>query len=382
MGGKYVYSRVRGLYLLLVTVLVLSLIAAGCGKKEEVVEETEITVDIAKAEKRDIAKSASYSGIVRGENEVYIMPKVMARVTAIYVKPGDQVREGQTLLVLDSSDYEAAVKQAEAALAQAEAAKRANDVQKETALANYERMKKLHEAGAVSDQQMEQARSQYEALAAGGAEAAVEQARAGLLQAQTQLNHCIIKSPISGVVGSINLSLGDTASPQSPAAVVTETSRLEIEVLVSESEVSYIEAGREVDVFIDAVQDEPFKGRVKSVATVPDPVKRSYVVEVMLDNPDGSIRSGMFAEVSIATISKDDALCVPRSAVIPKGGRDVVYTVDKESRAREKEVTAGIENSSYIEIVKGVKEGEKVITRGNTLVNDGTRVRAVAGGDK
>ncbi|MBC7076245.1 MAG: efflux RND transporter periplasmic adaptor subunit [Syntrophomonadaceae bacterium] len=376
------YSRVRGLYLLLVPVLVLSLIAAGCGKKEEAVEETEITVNIAKAEKRDIAKSVSYSGIVRGENEVYIMPKVMARVTAIYVKPGDPVREGQTLLVLDSSDYEAAVKQAEAALAQAEAAKRANDAQKETALANYERMKKLHEAGAVSDQQLEQARSQYEALAAGSAEAAVEQARAGLLQAQTQLNHCIIKSPINGVVGSINLSLGDTANPQSPAAVVTDTSRLEIEVLVSESEVSYIETGSEVDVFISAVQDEPFAGKVKSVAAVPDPVKRNYAVKVALDNQDNNIRSGMFAEVSIATISKDDVLCVPRSAVIPKGGRNIIYTVDKESRAREKEVTTGIENSSYIEILKGIEEGEKVITRGNTLVNDGTRVRVITGGEK
>ncbi len=376
------YKRAGLVYFGVALLLVLTLAVSGCGKKEEVVKETEISVNVAAAEIKDIAKSESYSGIVRGVNEVYIMPKVPARVTAIYVKPGDVVKQGQTLLTLDSSDYEASVKQAQATLAMAEAGKKANDAQLVAAKASYERTQKLHEAGAVSDQQLEAARTQYESLAAGSAEAALEQARAGLLQAQTQLNHCIITSPITGTVGTIGLSLGDTANLQSPAVIVSDTSRLEIDVMVSESEVSYVETGSDVDILIKAASKKPFKGKVESVSIVPDPIKHNYEVKISLDNPDNIIKSGMFAEVSIATISRDDVVCVPVSAVIPKGGRTIVYTLDKEKRAREREVKIGIENNQYVEIIEGITAGEQVITKGNTLVNDGTLVRVVAGGGK
>jgi len=367
--------------ILLVLTLALSLLS-GCGKKPEVVKETALTVSAVSAEKRDISQVVKYPGTVRGINEVHIMPKVSARVTGIYVKPGDTVRAGQTILTLDNSDFEAAIKQAEAAVAMAEAGKKANDIQLENARLNYERTKQLFEAGAVSQQQLEAAQAAYEALAAGSAEAAVEQARAGLLAAQNQLKNCTITSPINGVVGSINLSLGDTANPTSPAATVTDTSRLEIETLVSESEVSYIKTGDEVEILIKAAGDNVFKGKVESVANVPDPVKRNYAVKVVLDNPENKIKSGMFAEVIINTVSKQDVLCVPISAVIPRNGRDTIYTIDKEKRAREVDVETGLRDNNYVEIISGLKAGDKVITKGNTLVNEGTLVRVVAEGGK
>lgn len=369
-------------FTLLILVMVFSLMLSGCGKKQEVVKETELGVNVATAASREIAQSEQYAGIVRGKNEVAIMPKAAARVTSILVKPGDYVTQGQTLVTLDSSDYEAGVRQAEAGLAMAEAGKRANDVQLENARANYERIKKLHEAGAMSDKDLDMARGSYEALTAGTAEAGIAQAQAGLMQAQTQLNHCIITSPINGTVGSINVSLGDTPSMQSPVAVVSDTSQLEIEVMVSESDISYITSGSEVDVHIKAAGDDAFKGVVESISSVPDTVKRSYAVKVSLPNDEKKIKSGMFAEVSAATQKKSGVICVPRNAVVPKGARTVVYTIDKEKRAQEVEVTTGISNEKYIEITKGLKKGEKVITKGSTLVNEGTLVRVITGGDK
>ncbi|MGI5912542.1 MAG: efflux RND transporter periplasmic adaptor subunit [Syntrophomonadaceae bacterium] len=372
-------KRWLGIFMVLIIVLSLS---SGCGKQTETVKETELSVSVVTVEKRDIAQAVKYPGTVRGVNEVYIMPKVAARVTGIYVKPGDMVKVGQTLITLDRTDFEAAIKQGEAAVAMAEAGKKANDIQLENARLNYERTKKLFEAGAASQQQLETAQVSYEVLASGSAEAALEQARAGLLSAQTQLKYCTITSPINGVVGSINLSLGDTASPQSPAAAVTDTSLLEIETLVSESEVSYIKTGDEVDILIKAVSDKTLKGKVDSVSNVPDPVKRNYVVKVVLDNPDSKIKSGMFAEVIISTLNKQDVLCVPLSAVIPRSGRETIYTVDKDNRAREIDVKTGLRDNSYVEIMSGVKAGDKVITKGNTLVNEGTLVRVVAEGGK
>ncbi|KUG02346.1 putative co/zn/cd efflux system membrane fusion protein [hydrocarbon metagenome] len=341
-----------------------------------------MTVKVAAAKIQYIAKTSQYSGVVRGINEVNVMAKAIARVTAINVKPGDYVKQGQVLLTLDSSDYEAGIRQAEAAVAMAEAGKRANDAQKATALANYERTLKLHEGGAVSDSQLEAAKAQYDALNAGSAEAGVEQARAGLQQALNSTGNCTITAPINGVVGTIGLSLGETASMQSPAAVISDTSRLEIEVQVSESEIAYVQEGSQVKVTINAVRQEPFDGSVESVSVAADPSTRNYKVKITMDNPDNLIKSGMFAQVALATVSETDALCVPRNAVIPKGSKSVVYMVDEDSRARLLEVETGIENSSYIQITKGLKEGQQVIEKGNTLVSDGSKVRVVTGGGK
>lgn len=361
-------TKRKSTYWGLIVVLMAAFLISGCGQKEEVVKETEISVSTAQAQERSIAKSARYAGMVRGQNEVYLMPKVPARVTGIHVNPGDRVAQGQTLITLDSSDYQATV-------AQAQAGVKAAGIQLENARLALERTEKLHAAGAASQQQLEQAQSGYEA-----AQVAVEQANAALAMASLQISYCTLTAPISGVVGSINLSLGDTANPASPAAVVSETSQLEIEVMVSESEVSFIEVGSPVDIYVRAISEDAFKGQVASVATVPDTIKRNYAVKVILDNPEGSIKSGMFAEVVVNTISKDNAVCVPTNAVVPKGSRTVVYVVDEEKRAREREVEIGIENTSYVEIVNGLSVGEQVITKGSTLVADGTLVRVITGG--
>lgn len=381
LGGYQVIKDNKTISLLLI-LLLLTLLLNGCGKGQEMVKESELTVKVAQAQIQYIAKTSQYSGIIRGINEVNVMAKAAARVTAISVQPGDYVKQGQVLLTLDSSDYQAGVRQAEAAVAMAEAGKKANETQKAAALANYERTLALHESGAVSDSQLEAASAQYDTLNSGSAEAAIEQARAGLQQAQNSIGNCSVTAPINGVVGTISLSLGENASPQMPAAVISDTSRLEVEVQVSESEISHIQPGSEVQVTVSAVRPEPFPGKVSSVSVAADPSSRNYMVKIIMDNPGNVMRSGMFAQVALATLSAEEALCVPRNAVIPKGSKSVVFIVDEESRARILEVETGIESSRYIQILKGLKEGQRVIEKGNTLVGDGSKVRVITGGEK
>ena len=371
----------RGVYFFVIVCLLTTLLAvSGCSKGQEVVKESEITVNTIPAKAQDLAKSVRYTGIIRGQNEVYLMPKVAARVTGIYVQAGDQVKAGQTLITLDNTDFIAGVKQAEAGVAMAQAGLRSNELQVESARADYERAQSLHAAGAFSNQQLELARLKYESLTTGSAQASLDQAQGALLAAQTALGKCILTSPIDGVVGSIGLSLGDTASPAAPAAIVSDTAQLQVEVMVSESEVSYIQKGSEVNVNINAVQEQAFKGQVESIASVADPTKRNFTVKVALPNPDGRIKSGMFAELKIDTFSKKNIIAIPVGGVIPKGGREIVFIVDQDNRAREGEVKTGIKNDQYIEIISGLQAGQEVIVKGNTLVSDGTLVRVVPGG--
>jgi RND family efflux transporter MFP subunit len=370
----------RTIYFILLLVMILSL--SGCGKDTETVKETALAVNVAEVQTMDLVQNVSYPGIVRGHNEVTIMPKISARVTAIYLKPGDSVQAGQTIMTLDSSDLNAAIRQAQAGVLQAEAALRSNEVQLEAARTSYERAQILFASGALSQADMDRAKSAYDTLNSGTAEAAAASARAALATAQEALDKCNITSPINGVLGSVNLQLGQTASPASPAAIVTDNTNLEVEVMVNENEVSYIKEGSEVDIFIKAAGLEQVKGKVDSIATVADPIKRNFTVKIALPNQEGKIRSGMFAELTIDTISKKDVLCVPVNAVIPQGGASVVYTVDKDNKARPIDVQTGIKNESHIEITKGLKAGQQVITKGNTLVNDGALVRVITGGGK
>ncbi|NLB88553.1 MAG: efflux RND transporter periplasmic adaptor subunit, partial [Syntrophomonadaceae bacterium] len=314
--------RRKNLVSVLLVVMLIASLVSGCAQEQEVVKEMELTVTTAKAITMDIAKSVKLSGMTKGKDEVYIIAKAAGQVTGVLVKPGQAVSQGQTIITLDSSDYQAAVQQAEAALRLAE-------INLETAITNLERMEKLYEAGAISTQQLEAAQT-----GVNSAQAGVEQATAAFNMAQTQINICNITSPISGIIGSINVSVGDMASPSSPVAVVSNTSQLEIEVLASETDINYITEGEEAEVLIKAVSDESFKGYVETVAVVPDPMKRSYSVKITLPNEEGIIKSGMFAEVNIATESKKGALCVPASALVLKGNQTVIFTVDEENRAR------------------------------------------------
>lgn len=370
----------KSLAILLIMLLSASWLISSCSSKQQADKEKEQAVSAVNVEKRDITKNVRYSGMLRGSNEVSIIPKVSARVTGIYVKPGDVVSAGQTLLTLDASDYEAAVHIAEAAVGVAEANKRAADVNLEQARLAYERAKTLHDAGAVSDQALEQAKAAYDVLAAGAAGAALEQAQASLQQARTNIGHCTLTSPINGVVGNVILSLGENSSLSSAAVIVTDSTELEASILVNESEISYVKEADEVSVLVKAVDSQPFQGKVVSISTVPDPQRKNFTVKVALPNQDSRIRSGMFAEVNVNTQSKSGVLVAPVNAIIPRGGRMLVYVVDENSRAKEVDVEIGLKNDEYAEIVKGLAEGQTVITKGNTIVQDGTLVKVIAGG--
>lgn len=365
--------------IILTVLLVLPLMISGCNNKKAVEKESELSVRVTQVRVQDISKSGVYSGAVKGKNEAVLYAKAAARVVSVLVTPGQTVKKGQSLVALDPNDATVGLGQAQAGYDLALAGKKASDMSLETARTNYERTKKLAEAGAASPQQLEAAKTAYDSLLTGSSQASLAQATASL---QSARDRAFITSPIDGVVGYLNLDVGDTASPAAVAAVISDTAELSVDVMVSESDIGFITPNSPVEVAISAADTKPFNGVVESVATTADPIKRTYLVKIKLPNTSGKVRSGMFAQVSLSTMNKKGVLCVPVTAVVTKGARTVVFTVDKNKRAQEIEVTTGIESRDYIEIVKGLSAGQTVITKGNTLVNNGTLLRVIAGEGK
>jgi RND family efflux transporter MFP subunit len=377
-GVKAKYGKV------MIAVVIMSLLmgVSGCGKDEEkTAQDTVINVNTAVVKQMDITRYSSYTGRVRGSSEEAVMPKQAGRVTAVYVTEGQAVQQGQVIASLDSSKLEVYVQQAEAGVASAQAALNANEIQRQTALANYNRTKELHKAGAASDQALEAAKAAYDALNTGAAEAGMAQAQAALNLARQNLADCQVTSPINGIVGRVDVKVGDMASQASPIAVINNTSDLEIEVKVSETDVSSVQAGAAVKVLIKAVGEEPLTGTIKSVASVADAASRTYPVTVSLpNNAAAQVKSGMFAEVMLGTQHKEDVIAVPMSAILPKNGENTVYVVNGKDHAKSLVVETGLNDGKYIEITKGLKVGQKVITQGNTLIDETSVLKFSDGG--
>ena len=368
---------------IMVMLVIMSLLigVGGCSKKSQEEAQSVINVETAVVKTMDITRYSSYSGKVKGSQEEEVMPKLSRRVAAVYVIEGQTVRQGQVIVSLDRSKLDAAVQQAEAAVASAKAAQAANEVQRQTALSNYERTQELYSAGVATQQALETAKAQYDALNTGAAEAGVAQGQAALNLAQQNLADCEIKSPMDGIVGRVDVAVGDTTSMQSPVAVINNTADLEVEVKVGESDVSSVQAGAAVKVLIKAIGEEPLTGTIKSVASVADPVTRTYPVKVSLPNNSAAqVKSGMFAEVMLGTKHRAGVTGIPMDAVLPKNGENIVYVVNEGNRAQAVIVQTGLNDGVYTEITKGLQVGQKVVTKGNTLIDETSVLNFTDGG--
>jgi len=353
----------------LAVILIMALFyGSGCGKEEAQKEaDNRLTVETAVVTQESIHREVTYSGSLTGADEVTIYPKASARVVTIHLSEGDPVTKGQVIISLDTTDYETQAAIAGATLAQAESAY-------ENTRANVERTRQLYQQGAVSDQQMEQAE-----LGLVQASSALEQARAGMQSAQNLLSNCQVTSPINGVVGLIQITEGNMASPQAPVAVVSSTGKMSVKINVAESEIGFVKVNDPVKVKVSSISDREFTAKVTSVAAVAHPQTRAFPVEVTLENPDNVLRSGMVAEIQVATEKKDGVLTIPRNAVVEKGARRVVFTVDDKSVVHETTIEVGLQNRERVEVIKGLKTGDQVIIKGQTLLHDTDEVR-VAGG--
>lgn len=353
---------------MLLIILIAAIGSFGCGK-DETVKKTDdsLAVKTAVAQMGAIQREVTYSGTIKGSNEVALYPKVAARVVSVNKKEGDRVAAGETIISLDTTDYSLALATARTNLAQAESAYTNTKT-------NLDRTRDLYQQGAVSPQQMEAAE-----LGLVQAKTALEQTRIAVKNANNTLANCRITSPISGVVGLVNITEGNMASPTAQVAMVCSLGNVKIEVNVSESDIGFISKENPVTVKVDSLGGKKFTGRVSAIAPAADSRTKAFPVEIIIDNSQGLLKSGMFAQVSLPAEQQNSVLTVPRVALTEKGVRQVVYVVDDKSVVHESEVKVGIQSSDTAQIMSGIKAGDKIVVKGQTLLHDGDKVRVVEG---
>ena len=378
-------ARIKKRYIITIAVVVVALVVilsfinrpkvADTGAMEE---GNGTPVETAAAQKGDIASVAVISGKLGALHEVNVVAKVTGKVKEITSQVGQPINKGETIFVIDDTDIKAQLDQAQAALSMAEANYRQNKERFENAKKDLERAELLFEQGAISEQALEQMRAAASDAGLQVLEAQLAQAKASYDMMLKQYKECWVTSPIDGIVAYINVGIGETVSPGAPVAMVVDMSAVVLEGSIGESLINNVESQGTIDVRIPSAMDESVKGTIREISPAADARTGLFGLKVEIDNPEGVIKPGMFAEADLVKEARQDAVHIPSAAVLAKNGDRYVYIVEGD-KAVYREVVTGIGGDGTVEIINGVEEGEEVVVRGQNYLNDGDTVRVVRG---
>lgn len=183
-----------------------------------------------------------------------------------------------------------------------------------------------------------------------------------------------VPSTLSGVVGRIYQDVGASVNTQTPIAMVVDQSQVRVAIDVPEKYIGKVFQGQTARIKVDAFPDRYFTGKVNRVSPVVDARSRNTLVEVLVDNSGGQLKSGMFAEARLIVASRGAALSVPSGAVVNEEGSDFVFTPGPGGTAVRVRVKTGIKTSEYTQVT-GIKEGAAVITFGLYGLKDGSKIK-------
>ena len=345
-------------------------------------------VDVATAPAATTVLAGTFDsgGVVQARTTATIAARILAPVREVRVSPGDRVRRGQTLVMLDGDDLAAGADAARSAAMAAEQGSRAAEAERQAAEANlilarasHDRVAGLQLRGAATAQELDDATGALrgaEARVAGAAArlaqdaSLVESARAASRQASTTHGFTAIAAPFDGVVTEKMVEPGNLASPGMPLLRLEDTNEFRLEVRVDESRVSHIRAGDRVPVFVDSAGTSA-QGTVVEISRSVDADARAFLVKIALPStPD--LRSGAFGKATFSGPARR-ALTIPASALMRRGQVTSVFVADRGvARVRLVRVNGP-------EVVAGLSDGEAVIVAPPADLTDGRRVRVQGG---
>ena len=304
------------------------------------------------------------------------------RILKLLVKPGDEVKRGQPLFVIEATD----AVQVHNDFITSIAALNKSKAQVSLAQTVEKRLHDLFEmkAAALKDWQQAQTDLVNAQNDLNAAEAALEAARnrlrilgrsddeiASFQQKRTITPETAIVAPISGTVVQRKAGPGQfiTGGSSDPIFIIGDLSSVWLTAFVRESEAPKVHVGQDIKIKVLAYPDRTFSGKLSYVATAIDPVTRRLLVRATLDNAEGLLRPEMFANVTILTGNSDSFVGVPRGAVIYEGSAARIWVARDDRSLELRPVELGLVSGNTIQVLKGLKAGEKVVTRGSLFID-------------
>ena len=353
-------------HLFIAGVMAISILMAGCGKDEVVVEEEIIRpVKVIKVGVADEGMERTFSGTVRAGQKASLAFRVGGKVEKIQVEVGEKVEKDQVLAQLDPHDHELSVKNTESNFKSARAAYKNSE-------SSYQRNKRLYENSNISKAELDQAETQR------NSDQAQEEALAAQLeQARNQLAYTMLKAPFSGFISSKNVDKFENVISGQAIFTLVDPGELKVNLGIPESLITRVREGEAVSVKLESIPGTELTGVVSEVGVAIDASTGTYPVTVKISNPSVKMLPGMAAEVTFTFgFAGGTGLIVPTSALledIQTGDR--YLWIFSDGMVKKRQVRTGALVTNGIEIITGLKEGEIVVTAGVHRIEEGERVR-------
>lgn len=186
-----------------------------------------------------------------------------------------------------------------------------------------------------------------------------------------------VESPIYGVLGKLYVDIGTSVSPQIPVALVVNMETVKVRINVAEKDLSKVKEGQKAEIKVDTYPETVFLGVAEELSPIVDLESRTSSVEIVIPNGDYRLKPGMFARINILIKEKEDALIIPRDAIIRENNLIYVFVIREEGKVYKKEIKLGLNEGNNFEVVKGLNAGELLVTMGNSLIKEGDIVEVI-----
>lgn len=396
-------------------VLTIALIIVAIFIMRNYFNSVKVKSGVVNRHRLDITVTATSTGTIKSDNEAKITAQRTGRITRLNIEEGDTVKAGQIVAELESEEALYNMRLAEATLGKTKfileqmkasyESMRVNiekDIEKARAVltevdSRRKRILELKERGYVTDMDVDMVQKEYEVARANldaalasretlkaklseikAQEEVVKEAANSFNLAKLKYDYSFIKSPITGVITSRPVRIGEGVNNGSLIATVVSTESMYIEALIDEADVAKVMVGEIVNITMDSYPGKVFKGEVYRISPVVLGGKqetRTFEVRVRLKERDILIKPGMSADIEIIVESIPDVLAVPAQAVIERNGKKYVYVI-RGPKAILTPIEVGRFNWTFYEVLSGISEGEKVILNPEVEgLKDGARIK-------
>ena len=336
--------------------LTASALLSGCGtgeaavsSEESILAATPVPVEVAQPFRTDIFATYEATATITSDADAPVVARATGEVVEILVEEGDRVTKGQVLARLDGERLRLEMLAAKANLKQAST--------------EYERNIDLHERGLI-------AASTFDAL-----QYDLEELDATYELKKLAYDYSNIRAPISGVVSSRDIKLGQHLSKNDSAFRITDTMELIAHLQIPQSELSKFAAGNAASIEVASMPDEGFTATIARISPTIDTRNGTFRATALISNAEGNLAPGMFGHFTISYEQHTDALVIPAEALIDEDDENTVYVVDDGEVVR-RNVKIGIAADGNIEILDGLNENDVIVVVGHSGLRNGSKVLA------
>jgi len=337
----------------IITIFTLTGCTSDKAQKAEIQANTE-NKNIITIEKTVIDDYYETSAVVKAKTSSNVASKILARVESVNFEEGDTVQKGQLLVELDDNDISAKLESAIAAYNEASKNQNIAFENKKLAEITYERYKNIYEERAITKQELDEvtAKKNIAELECKRAVETMNRTKATLNEAQSVVGYARLYAPISGIITSKTVDMGDTATPGQVLFIIKDLSSLQVAGEVDESYLDKVSIGSPVKIFPEDSKTGIDK-EISEVVSSVNSASRSFKIKI--DLTSSSFKDGQYVKIAIP-VGKRETILVPETAIVKKGQLEGVYFADKTFRL----IKTGKSYGEMVEVVSGLEAGERV----------------------